>query len=67
MSNSNVLSGFECPRCGSLEPFKIEVSCMATVYDDGTDDVDGCDWDEHSYCYCCACEHVGTVIDFTEE
>lgn len=66
MSNTNCLSGMQCPKCKSLEPFAIEVLTTFRVFDEGTDDQIGdTNWDDDSYCECCACVFAGTVRDFT--
>jgi hypothetical protein len=64
--NSNCLSGLQCPKCGSLEPFAIGVTTTFRVYDSGTDNQLGnTEWDDDSYCECCQCVFTGTVKDFT--
>ena len=40
--NTNCLSGMQCPKCGSLEPFGIEVTMVVTMSDDGTEDYGDC-------------------------
>lgn len=62
--NSNCLQGFECPDCGSEGPFRIEVSAMAVVYDDGVDEVEGVEWEDTSTCWCLACMSAGEVKTF---
>ena len=67
--NTNCLEGMKCPRCGSLEPFKIEVTTLIQFTDDGEDLGKGSDqeWDDKSYCECCECIFHGTVKDFKME
>ena len=64
-ANSNCLYGFRCPRCGSREPFNIEVTTTLTVYDDGGGDTENHEWDDDSFCQCIACGFVGAVSIFT--
>lgn len=64
MSNSNCLTGFRCPECGSEGPFSIEALSLFTVYDEGTDDHSDVQWDDNSYCQCVECCHSGTVLTF---
>jgi len=64
MANENCLAGIVCPACGSDGTFNIVVSALATVTDDGTDDMRDIDWDEDSYISCMACHHTGTVREF---
>ena len=35
--NNNVLAGISCPKCGSVDSFKIYASATFTVHDYGTD------------------------------
>jgi len=61
--NENCLAGMACPECGSLGPFRIVVSCMMDVRDDGTDP-SGCgdvEWNDDSYCRCGECNFDGEV------
>ena len=66
-ANTNCLEGMKCPACGSREPFRIQMTSIFTIYDDGTDEYGDTEWDDESYCDCVACEHSGTVRDFREE
>ena len=67
MPNSNCLSGFQCPKCKSTEPFSIEVTTMFRVYDEGTDEQTGdTHWDDDSYCECSLCSFCGKVKDFIQ-
>lgn len=67
MANTNCLQGLRCPQCGSYEPFHIEVLTVVQMWDDGTESDlgGGLDWKEDSYIDCYACQHSGTVKDFT--
>jgi len=60
----NNLAGMQCPKCGHNAGFKIEATCLATVFDDGVDDSVEYDWSEHSGCRCNSCKHHGVVGDF---
>lgn len=62
--NTNCLWGFQCPKCGSYEPFRIEITTMLTVHDNGTSDTENHEWSDTSYCECPKCERFGTVADF---
>jgi hypothetical protein len=62
--NTNCLEGMACPECKSLGPFKIAVTSMATVTDDGTDEFEDIEWDDGSYCRCIECENDGIVENF---
>ena len=64
MPNTNCLQGMKCPECGALEPFKIAISTIATVYDDGTEEFGDTEWDDDSYCECGSCSHSGIVEQF---
>ena len=65
MSNDNVLEGMRCPRCGSEEPFYIEVTMLVTVYDSGTEQSKYGDsgWGHESYATCVECRWEGTAGD----
>ena len=68
MTNENCLTGIICPKCGSLEPFDIEIRTVTRMFDDGSDSqVGDQEWDAESYIMCCECNHHGTVADFAEE
>lgn len=62
--NANCLAGMKCPKCGSLEPFGIEVTMTVTMCDDGTDDYGNSEWEDTSYCECRACCFHGIAGDF---
>src|SRR5208282_1322179 len=63
--NTNCLEGMKCPKCGSLEPFKIEISTLVKIFDDGTDDdLGNHSWGDNSYCECCECAYAATAGDF---
>ena len=70
VSNSNVLAGMKCPKCGALEPLGIQITTMMRFTDEGEDFLNdkGADqeWDEKSPCCCEQCEYTGTVADFLE-
>lgn len=62
--NKNCLEGMQCPKCKRYGPFRIAVSCVVTVRDNGTDDDGAPEWDSGSYCECPSCDHDGIVSDF---
>ena len=62
--NTNCLDGMKCPKCGSLEPFGIEVTMMVTMSDDGTEDYGNSEWDDNAYCECRACHFHAAAGDF---
>jgi len=66
MSNENCLAGLRCPNCGSYGPYRIEIKTLATVTDDGTDEYEGADWEDESFCGCIDCSHDGKVADFKD-
>src|SRR5258708_37057548 len=65
MTNTNCLDGIKCPKCGNEDTFRIEVTTMATVTDDGAEveHVD-MDWDETSYAECAGCYKFGQLSHF---
>jgi hypothetical protein len=71
-SNSNCLTGFRCPECGSDGPFKIEAVAISrsrqtgsfTVWDNGTEDYADVQWHDDSYCQCVMCGDSGKVRNF---
>lgn len=67
-TNENCLNGMICPQCESMGPFHIVVTAGATVYDSGTDFLEGgtVEWSDSSPCVCHDCGHAATVKDFTE-
>lgn len=62
--NTNCLAGMKCPKCGSREPFGIEVTTTVTMSDDGTEDHGNCEWDDSAYCECRACYFHATAGEF---
>ena len=67
IQNRECLEGFRCPKCGSYEPFEIEVKTTVRVYDHGRGDMESAEWDDDSPCACCECGHRGVVGDFNKE
>lgn len=68
--NENCLEGMRCPTCGSREPFRIRVTLMVLMYDEGSEDrtMGGdTEWGPESYCECYACGQYGLVKAFQEE
>ena len=62
--NSNCLEGMRCPKCGSEEPFFIEVRTQMLMWDEGSDYHTDLDHDDASFCRCYNCDREGTVADF---
>lgn len=67
MANDNCLSGMQCPKCGSLEPFHILGIAVFLVYDEGSSEFTGLDWENGAHCECVACKYAGKVEDFRNE
>jgi hypothetical protein len=65
--NDNVLAGLRCPKCMALEPFEIQASCVAEVWDDGIESSRDFEWDQDDNCSCLSCGFAGIVKDFTEK
>jgi hypothetical protein len=65
MANSNCLAGIACPKCNSENRFGIGVSAFAYLQDDGCESTQDIEWDDQSSIVCCACDHSGTVKEFT--
>lgn len=67
--NENCLSGMQCPNCGSCGPFIVEVTSLVKLYNDGSNEDYGMnfDWDDSSYCECAECHHAETVRKFRNE
>ena len=66
MPNENCLKGMRCSKCGSEGPFKINVSAMAVIHDDGVAEYTEPDWPDHTFCACNQCGHRSTAGHFTE-
>ncbi len=66
-TNTNVLEGMQCPKCGYDEVLKIQSTACVRYTDEGSDDIGDLEWDEDSYCECCECAHYGTVAEFKGE
>jgi hypothetical protein len=65
MTNTNCLEGVKCPQCGNEDEFRIAVTTMATVTDDGGEVEHGdMKWDDTSYAECTSCDKYGTLSDF---
>jgi len=65
VANTNCLAGFKCPECGFEDCFRIEITTMIDVYDDGTEGfVTNTEWDRNSTCICVNCDKIGKVSDF---
>ncbi|MGC4089430.1 MAG: hypothetical protein QM756_16385 [Polyangiaceae bacterium] len=67
MSNTNCLRGVRCPECGNAETFYIEIPLVATVTDEGVQDVSGEHyWDEGSFARCAECDEGGLMSRFMQ-
>ena len=66
-ANTNCLTGFRCPECGSHGPFRIAATSLFTIHDDGAWDFGEIEYDDGSYCVCDRCDHDGIVRDFQAE
>jgi hypothetical protein len=65
MTNTNNLEGVKCPACGNEETFRIQITTMAEVTDDGAEAEHGdIEWDETSYAECANCYHHGRLLHF---
>jgi ribosomal protein S12 methylthiotransferase accessory factor YcaO len=65
MTNENCLQGVKCPACGNEDTFRIQVTTMASVTDDGAEVEHGdMDWDDDSYAECANCCEHGKLSDF---
>jgi hypothetical protein len=65
MTNTNCLEGVKCPACGNEDTFRIQITTMADVTDDGAEVEHGeMDWDEASYAECAQCCKHGKLSDF---
>jgi len=63
--NTNCLEGVRCPKCGSREPFVIDIETQAQVWDAGVEDIVGDnEWNNDSGIRCIECGHTGTVGEF---
>jgi len=65
--NTNCLEGLRCPACASLGPYWIEVTTSIKYYDDGSDEVQGGEWEDESPATCCNCGFCGVVGDLQVE
>jgi len=65
MPNTNCLEGMNCPKCGANEPFGIEISTTAIMFDQGNEYISDIYWDGESHCTCQSCQFDGRVKDFT--
>jgi hypothetical protein len=67
MANTNCLAGIACPKCNCEARFGIGVSAFAYMQDDGCESTQDIEWDDQSSIVCGACDHSGTVKEFTIE
>lgn len=63
--NENCLKDFRCPKCDSFGPFNIAVICTMEIRDDGSEEYDGVEWKDGSFCQCKECAFMAKVKDFT--
>lgn len=61
----NCTQGLMCPRCGSTGRFTVNALVTCTLFDDGVDKYEGCEYDDDSIMTCGACPHWGSADDFT--
>ena len=57
-----------CPICQHDDEVEVRAECWRLLCEDGTDDgpsMEGYNWGSTSAARCCACNHEGTVADFT--
>ena len=64
--NTNALEGIKCPACGHYEGFRITITTVAIVSDEGVESMGDKEWDDDSACSCQACNHMATVGAFRE-
>lgn len=65
MPNENCLRGIKCPKCNNEDSFKIAVTKMVLMTDDGSEDTSGDEeWNGDSYIECTECGASGKVEEF---
>jgi len=65
-ANTNCLENIKCPACGNEDTFRIAVTALATVTDDGAEvEYGDAEWDESSYAECAQCCKHGKLSDFS--
>ena len=62
--NENCLEGYACPKCGHHEMLQIAAVSHVEVYDDGTGEHCGWEWDENSHCTCPKCGFADAMGEF---
>ena len=72
--NENCLTDVACPRCGGRDHFKIVVSTMMEMSDEGSGYHEDVDWNRMSHTKCCnqdkdgnSCDHEGPHHEFVFE
>jgi hypothetical protein len=65
--SENCLDGMQCPKCDSLEPFRIRAECTALVYGRWVEHNADMEWNDESACWCENCGHEGTVKSFSRK
>ena len=66
MANVNALEGMSCPQCGHEDSFRITITTVAVVSDDGVESMGDKEWDDSSSCSCSQCNHMATVLAFSK-
>lgn len=68
MANTNCLKGMRCPNddCGSYGPYRIVVTAVAEMWDDGSDDTVDLEFEDAAYCQCVTCSYEGSVFEFKD-
>ena len=57
--------GLACPACQSDQSLQVQVTTMADLSADGSEPTGDREWQDNSFIRCRACNHTGTVKDFT--
>ena len=65
--NVNCLDGWVCPDCGNTRLFRVAVTTIVEVDDDGTGDPGDMEWDKNSWAACGDCSREGKVGTFRKE
>jgi hypothetical protein len=64
VANDNCLVNMRCPKCGSFEPFRLEVVTHVLMWDEGSEpDHSDTQWTEECDCSCVECGFRGTGAD----
>jgi hypothetical protein len=65
--NKNYLQGMRCPRCGSIEPFRIASIAIVLIFDKGPDDYRNDEWVWDDFAACMECNWNGKVRDLKDK